>query len=107
MQAKYLNFYLKFSDKFHLKYFTTIRSVETIAEKSIVVDDIIDILEEHNFLFQAKVVQIHTINLDELSDSDLSILMLDTGENWKFARECVQEICKSNIVSVVTLCKLI
>lgn len=106
MQNKYLNFYLKFSDKFHLKYFTTIRSLKTIKEKNLVVGDVVDILEERNFLFQAKIVSISVMNLNKLSPSDCTILMLDMEENWQFAADSIRYLCKSNIVAVVTLCKV-
>lgn len=102
---KKLNFNKNYNGKLWLNYFTTIRSLDTIKEKDLKNGDYVQIQKDHLTMFCAQIVNIEKINLDNLSESQKMILMLDCGCNWAQAADMVERFCKSNKVAVITLVK--
>lgn len=104
---KKLNFNENCNGKLWLNYFTTIRSLDTIKEKELNVGDYVQIQKDHCTLFQAQIVSIEEIDLDldNLSESQKTLLMLDCGCNWVYAVSVIEDFCKSKKVAVITLVK--
>lgn len=106
MKAKTLNFNCNYNGKLWLKYFTTIRSLDTIEEKRINEGDTLIILEEHIPQFKALVISIEEIDLDYLSNSQKTILNLDYGSEWSQAADAIECLAGSKKVVVLTLKKI-
>lgn len=102
---KKLNFDKNYNGKLWLNYFTTIRSIGTVKEKDLKDGDYVQIQKDHLTLFQAEIVAIEHIDLDNLSDSHKTLLMIDCGCNWVQAAELVRDMCKSSHVAIITLLK--
>lgn len=102
---KKLNFNKNYNGKLWLNYFTTIRSLDTIKEKDLKDGDYVQIQKDHLTLFQAQIVSIEEIDLDNLSESQKTLLMLDCGCNWAQAADMIEHFCKSNKVAVITFVK--
>lgn len=102
---KKLNFNKNYNGKLWLNYFTTIRSLDTIKEKDLKDGDYVQIQKDHLTLFQAQIVSIEEIDLDNLSESQKTLLMLDFGCNLAQAADTILHFCKSNNVAVITFVK--
>lgn len=98
-----LNFNKNYNGKLWCQYFTTIRSVETITEKGLYIGGFVDVQKDHLTMFRAKIVNIEHIDLDNLTESQRTLLMLDCGCNWAQAADTIEHFCKSNKVAVITL----
>lgn len=103
--AKTLNFYRNYNGKLWLDYFTTIRSIETVKEKDLKEGDFVDIQKNRTPWGSAQIVRIEKINLDNLSESQKTILMLDYGCNWFQAADSIANICNGKDVALITLVK--
>lgn len=102
---KKLNFNKNYNGKLWLNYFTTIRSLGTIKEKDLKDGDYVQIQKDHLTLFQAQIVSIEEIDLDNLTESQRTLLALDVGCHWTQAVGSLKQIYKSNKVAVITLVK--
>lgn len=100
---KALNFHKNYNGKLWLHYFITIRSLDTIKEKDLDEGDYVEIQKDHMTIYQAEIVSIEEIDLDNLSESQKTLLMLDCGCNWVAAAEIIRNICLSSKVAVITL----
>lgn len=98
-----LNFNENYNGKLWLKYFTTIRSFETIEEKDLKEGDNVQIQLNHFRILQAQIVSIYEIDLENLTDSQKTLLMVDCGCNWTQAADKITQLCRSNHVAVITL----
>ena len=103
---KYINFNNNYNGKLWCQYFTTIRRVDTIIEKNLYLGEIVDIQKDHVTVFRAEVLHIEHIDLDNLTEAQRTLLMLDVGCHWTQAVDSLKQICKSNIVAVITLMKV-
>lgn len=103
--AKKLNFEKNYNGKLWLNYFTTIRSLDTIEEKDLKAGDFVEIQKDHCTLFLALILSIEEIDLDNLSKSQKTLLMLDCGCQWQQAVGRMERLCNSKRVAVITLSK--
>lgn len=100
---KKLNFSQNYNGKLYaFNYFTTIRSPETIEEKGLKVGDTVEIQRKHHTMFSAVIVSMEKINLDNLSESQKTILMLDYGCGWELAAHSIAHICNGKDVVIIT-----
>ena len=105
MTKAYINFDQNYNGKLGCQYFTTIRSVETITEKDLCIGDLVDVQKDHFTMFSAEIVNIDRMDLDHLTKSQRTLITLDCGCYWIQAVDSLKQICKSNIVAVITLMK--
>ncbi len=98
-----MNFNQNYNGKLWNKYFTTIRSKETIQEKELYIGDVVDIQKDHLSLFRAEIIHIEHIDLDNLTESQRTLLMIDVGCHWTQAAYFAKSVYKSNEVAVITL----
>lgn len=103
---KTLNFNKNYNGKLWTNYFTTIRSLDTIKEKDLSEGDYVEIQKDHITMYQAEIINIEEIDLDNLSESQKTLMMLDCGCNWTSAAELIKNYCNSNKAAVITLLKL-
>lgn len=103
---KKLNFYRNYNGKLWLNYFTTIRDIECIDEKELKEGDIVHIQVDHLTLFHAVIIKIEKIDINNLSESQKTILIIDAGCNWKSARTGLANIYKDKELALITLAKI-
>lgn len=103
---KYINFDLNYNGKLSCQYFTTIRGAETITEKDLCVNDIVDIRLRYVSMYSAEIVNIEYIDLDHLTSCHKTLLTLDTGWDWRRAVDLFRCLYKSNVVAIITIRKI-